>query len=455
MTKEDFIPGFIGVNRRKSADEAALCLYFASVSRYVDTIKFFDTADPERWSRLLCLMRDEKKETGSAFELNKIEWRNFVLGLSSREISVLVNQMQSDDAADFLGKLPLSAMLASLRYMRSFDRIELQRLLRYPEDSAGGIMQVELAQISVDATVSDAIKTVRSLVEDDIEILSVWVVDDQKRLIGSLLLVELLLNKETTKVKEIMEKNIAKVTPLVDQEEVASVFKKYDLMVLPVVDGDGKLLGKIVVDDVVDVLSEEAEEDAMRMGGTSSEEMLYRDEIFSTARIRLPWLSVALLCSLVSSVMLRFFEYELKRAVVLTFCLPVLTAMEGNVGTQSATILIRGFATGRIDLSCFPRILFKELCVGFLMGVIYGACAASVAVFALTDCNFYFGLVVFISMLVGMMIAAAMGVLVPSLLKWINIDPAIAAGPFVTTLNDITGILVYMTVAMLFISNIS
>jgi magnesium transporter len=187
------------------------------------------------------------------------------------------------------------------------------------------------------------------------------------------------------------------------------------------------------------------------MGGTSSEELYHRQEVVSTVRIRLPWLAVALGCSLISASLLRSFEPMLSRIGIVFAFLPVIMAMGGNVGTQTSTILIRGLATNKIELSNMPKFLYKELRVGALLGIIYGLSAGAVATFVLSNHNYAIGIVVFISMVCAGITAAGMGVFAPALLKRLDFDPAIASGPFVTSLNDISGILIYMSAAGLFL----
>lgn len=278
-------------------------------------------------------------------------------------------------------------------------------------------MQIELARVQADAQVSDAILRVRELVEEDVEVLAVWVVDTQDCLVGSVDLSDLLIHKSTQVIRSFMKTDVICVRPLIDQKEVAQLFRKYDLLTLPVVDDENHLIGRISVDDVVDVLTEEAEEDALRMAGTSTQELIHPEQVFSTARIRLPWLAVALFCSLISASLLKFFQPLLEQMVAIYAFLPVIMAMGGNVGTQSSTILIRGLATGKADLSDIPRMLFKEIRVGLIMGIFYGACAGLVATFILSSQNYVLGCVVLISMIVAMITAAALGVLAPALLK--------------------------------------
>lgn len=434
-----------------SQNDETIRQYLDSISHTADINEFFRHVESEQWPRLLRLIATPEDRAAVVFGFDKDEWQKLLPLLSAEEIAQVVQALDTDDAADLLAEIPVRERFATLRMLSQHERVQVQQLLRYPEDSAGGIMQLELALVKEDATVQDAINMVRSLVEDDIEVLSVLVVDDDRKIRGSVALVDLLLNKSTTKISTIMEKDVVQVKPLLDQEEVAALFKKYDLLSLPVVDDDDRILGQIVVDDVVHVMSEEAEEDALHMAGTTTQELLHQTDVLATARVRLPWLGIALACSLMSGFLLHVFEATVIRAVFIFSFIPVITAMGGNVGTQSATVLIRGFATGKIDLSDVPVFLYKELRVGLLMGSIYGFFAGLTGILFLSNYNIYLGIVVFFSMMAGMMTAAILGVIAPSLLKRWHFDPAIASGPFVTTLNDIAGIIIYMLIATAFI----
>jgi magnesium transporter len=316
-------------------------------------------------------------------------------------------------------------------------------------------MQIERAQVVRDATVDDAVARVRALAEDGIEVHSVYVVDEHERLVGQIPLVRLLLNRADKKVADLVEEPIARVTPDVDQEEVANLFRKYDLVSLPVVNPDGKLLGRILFDDVVDVVHEEADEDALRQGGTSAEELLYRDKVLPIARVRLPWLGINLVGSMFSAFLLHLYEPVIEQAIIIAAFVPVITAMGGNVGTQSATILTRGFATDRVQFHDIPRLLFKEFRVGVLMGVVCGAAVGLLANLVFSRGHWMLGVVVFLAMVCAMTVAATVGTLAPAAMKRMGIDPAIASGPFVTTANDIIGIVIYMSAAMLFLEHLT
>jgi magnesium transporter len=442
------------INELLEKDDEYIKQHISSIVHTADINEFFRQIDIKEWPRLLRLIENDDERAAVVFGFDKDEWKELLPSLSLQEIADVIKELETDDAADLLAEIPLPERFETLRLLSQKERVQVQQLLRYPQDSAGGIMQLELALVSDDATVQDAINMVRQLVEDDVEILSVLVVDKNRKLVGELALVDLLLNKSTTKVSDIMVKDLVSVKPLLDQEEVGAIFKKYDLLTIPVVDDFGRVLGRIVVDDVVDVLAEEAEEDALHMAGTTTEELLHQSAVFATARVRLPWLGVALGCSMVSGFLLHVFEPTFKRALIVLSFIPVITAMGGNVGTQSATLLIRGFATGKFDLSNVPTFLFKEIRVGLLMGMIYGIFAGLAAVLVLSDFNIYLGLVVFFAMMAGMMTAAILGVIAPSLLKKLGFDPAIASGPFVTTLNDIAGIIIYMFICTAFLTQL-
>ncbi|MES2503457.1 MAG: magnesium transporter [Myxococcota bacterium] len=431
-------------------NELELKAYFASLPHPADITEYLEQTDLSEWPKLLRLIEDREIRAEVVAEIDEAKWRDLLSRLQPPEIAEIIGEMESDDAADIIAKLPLPLRYETLYRLPDPKRHQVLVLLGYPEDSAGGIMQVELARVQENALVSDAIIKVRELVEEDVPVLAVWVVDKEDRLMGTIELADLLIHKSTLGIRALMKPDVICVRPLVDQKEVAQLFKKYDLLTLPVVDDENHLIGRISIDDIVDVLTEEAEEDALRMAGTSAEELIYPEQVFSTARIRLPWLAVALVCSLISASLLKLFEPLLHQMTVIYAFLPVIMAMGGNVGTQSSTILIRGLATGKSDLSDIPRALFKEIRVGLVMGIFYGFCAGFVTTFLLSDNNYALGGIVLTSMVIAMITAAALGVLAPALLRRLNIDPAIAAGPFVTTLNDITGILIYMCTAQAF-----
>jgi magnesium transporter len=256
----------------------------------------------------------------------------------------------------------------------------------------------------------------------------------------------------STRLKDIMTSDVINVRTDMDQEEVAHLVAKYNFLAVPVVDETNKLMGIITVDDVIDVMRQEATEDIYKMAGASEEEVFHTYKSFKTARLRLPWLITNLFGGVVTGYLMWLFKITLKEVIALITFIPVITGMGGNVGSQSATIVVRGFATGRIDFTTLRKVLYKEIRVGIIMGLV---CGLTIGVVAFVwHHNVYLGMVVGLAMVTAMTVAATMGVLAPAFFKKIGIDPAIASTPFVQTANDITGILIYFATATLFLTHL-
>ena len=368
------------------------------------------------------------------------------------QLTDALEEMASDDAADVLADLPEPLARGVIRALPRQDRREVETLLAYPEDTAGGLMQMELVSISETATVGQVVDAIRSGWEDVGEIFFVYVVDDDDRLVGVLNLGALLLAPNDRPIHDLMKSKIHAVTPDEDQESVARLFQRYDLVALPVVDGDGRLLGRILHDDVVDVLQEEVDEDIMHMAGATAgePELVYTDQLFRIAGVRLPWLLATLVGLAVPAVLTRGFQINFPHMDVLLPFVLVIGAMGGNVGSQSATIVVRGFATGRVDFKNLGHFLYKELVVSTLMGLACGALSGLVS--QVWHGDIMLSLTVAISMFVAIIASAILGVLVPFFFRLVKIDPAIAAGPAVTTIDDIVAIGIYYVVAILLIT---
>jgi magnesium transporter len=436
------------------ADDRTAQAFLRLLPHPADVVEALQVLPVEEWPRILRLVPDESERAEVVALLDEGERSHLLDLLEPDEIGRLVREMPSDDAADIVEELEPEERQEALDELAPIERAQVEALLTYAPDTAGGIMQIERAQVARGATVDEAVARVRALAEDGIEVHSVFVVDEHERLIGQIPIVNLLLNRADKKVTDLVEEPVARVTPDVDQEEVAQLFRKYDLLSLPVVSPEGKLLGRILFDDVVDVVHEEADEDALRQGGTSAEELLYRDKVLPIARVRLPWLGINLVGSMFSAYLLHLYEPVIEQAIIIAAFVPVITAMGGNVGTQSATILTRGFATDRVNLQDVPRLLFKEFRVGVLMGLICGACVGVLANLVFARGHWMLGVVVFGAMVCAMTAAASVGTLAPAAMKRFGIDPAIASGPFVTTANDIIGIVIYMSTAMFFLEHL-
>jgi magnesium transporter len=368
------------------------------------------------------------------------------------QLAGALGEMASDDAADVIADLPEQVARGVIKALPRRDRREVETLLAYPEDTAGGLMQMELVSIADDATVGQVVDAVRTGFEDVGELFFVYVVDDDGRLVGVLNLGALLVAPDDRPIRELMKTKIHAVTPDEDQESVARAFKRYDLVALPVVDDGGRLLGRILYDDVVDVLEEEADEDIMHIVGASAHEpeLVYTDQLVRIAGMRLPWLLATLAGLAVPAVLTHGFQVTFPHLHALVPFVLVIGAMGGNVGSQSATIVVRGFATGRIDGRNLGHFLIKELVVSAIMGAACGALSAVVA--QVWHGNPRLAATVGISMAVAIVASAILGVLVPFFFRLVRIDPAIAAGPAVTTIDDIVAIGIYYVVAILLIT---
>ncbi len=372
--------------------------------------------------------------------------------LKPDQLTEAIEEMASDDAADVLADLPEPLARDLIEALPREDRREVETLLKYPEDSAGGLMQVELVSVPETATVDQTIEAVRANAEEVSTFHFVYVVDDEHRLVGVLNLGALLLAPPDRPISELMKRNVHVVNPEVDQENVAQMFQRYDLVALPVVDDRGRLLGRILHDDVVDVLEEEADEDIMHMAGatTHEPELVYTDQVLKIAGVRLPWLLATLAGLTIPALLVWAFQISFPQMMALVPFIPVIGAMGGNVGSQSSTIVVRGFATGRVDFHNLGRFLFKELIISTLMGLACGVLSGVVAIVWHGDPML--SITVAVSMVVAIIASALMGVLVPYFFRLVKIDPAIAAGPLVTTIDDIIAIGIYYVVALALIS---
>ena len=372
--------------------------------------------------------------------------------LSHRRLGQIVDEMDSDDAADLLTGVPEDVVEKVLARIDAEDSEHLRRLLVHGEETAGGIMQAELMAVPQEATVAEAIDLVRLLGEELDYLTNVFVVDSQSKVLGQLSLKRLILANPGDTVSQVMETNFRTIPVDMDQEDVARIFQKYDLLSAPVVDGNGTLIGRITIDDIMDIIEEEVSEDILRMAGTHEDELVYRDKIWKISRLRLPWLITNLFGGLLTGYLLWLFKVALHEAIVLVTFVPVITGMGGNVGIQSSSITVRGLATGDVDLQRLGRTIFKEVRVGLLMAL---ACGLTLGVVAeLWHQNPALGVAVGSAMAAAIMVASLMGTLVPIVFKRWGVDPAVASGPFVTTANDITGILIYLSICTLLLKYI-
>jgi magnesium transporter len=365
-------------------------------------------------------------------------------GLAPETLVDLIDALDTDDAADVLADLSDEVALQVLPDLE--DTEDLTELLEYGEETAGGIMAREYVAIPPDWTLREATEEVRRSAADVDELYTAYVVDDDGMLLGTISLKQLLLSAGSVKVRDIMDPDFISVAPEVDQEEVARVVQRYDLVSVPVVDEAGRMRGRITIDDVVDVIRDEAEEDIQLMSGLTGQEETI-DTAVQVSRGRLPWLIIGLVGSGLSGTVIGAFEATLQQAVVLATFIPIVTAMGGNAAVQSAAIAVQGLGSGELWLSDAFKRIGKEMLVALLNGIVVAALlCGTVAVLGLgnvTSLVTTLGL----TMLAVSLVATTNGALIPFLLTWIGVDPASAMGPFVTTLNDILGLAIYFLIA--------
>ena len=369
----------------------------------------------------------------------------------------LIDKLDAKQIADFLKFLPPDDNVDILEIIEDEDKElnqevldnlpedifeEIQPLIEYSSDSAGGIMTSDFVAISEKATISDLLVKMREA-DDDVSISIVYALDSESRLIGTLSFREVLKAQPEKQVAEVMNEDVIAVSPDSDQENVVSLLKKYDLPMLPVVDVSSTLLGVVTFDDAMDVLSEEAEEDMTLMSGS----LVYhpvQSRVFTRLWMRLPWLIVSLFGTFVAAWVLKEFEATIIQITAAVFFIPAVTAMSGNVGIQSSTTLVRGLALGQVDFSMIFKLISKEVRTAFLIGVICGA-LITVFSFIMNDTSLNFGVTIGLAMFFSVSVSAIVGTVIPLLCDKFKIDPAFAAGPFITTLNDIITMVIYMS----------
>jgi magnesium transporter len=368
--------------------------------------------------------------------------------LDNKAISDIVTELDSDDAADLVGDLPAHRAKEVIDEVDDHVSEELEKLLPFPDDTAGGLMALEFVAVKADVTVGDAIKTIREEGREIENLYYIWVTDDFQRLVGVISLKDLVLEPEDRKVSDIMNPDVISVGVDTDQEEVANIVRRYDLVNIPVVDDYSRLVGRITHDDIIDVIEEEIDEDMSLMAGVIDQEVTEESSI-RISRARLPWLIAALFGGVFAAVVINQFEASLQAMISLSFFFPVVMAMGGNTGTQAATVVVRGLATGDIGLVNIGKRLLMELRVALINGIICGGILGLIVGFWVGD--YRLGMIVYTALFIIIILSGIIGAAVPLALKRLNVDPALAAGPFVTTSNDILSLLIYLGLTSLFL----
>ncbi|MBN1850379.1 MAG: magnesium transporter [Deltaproteobacteria bacterium] len=424
-----------------------------SLKNLIDGMRAADVADlvehlnPEERLYLFDILEPE----GAGEVLIEIEppvQGSIISDLDNKVITEIVQELDSDDAADLVGDLPAERAREIIEILKDDVSQELEKLLPYGEDTAGGIMALEFVSVKSRMTIEEAINTIREKRDEVENLYYLWVVDDFGRLAGVVSLKDLVLEPPQTIIREIMNPEVISVNVHKDQEEVYHIVKKYDLVSLPVVDDHNRLVGRITHDDILDVVEEEADEDISLMAGVIHQEIAEESPL-KISRARLPWLIVGLFGGILAAFVINQFESSLERIIALSFFFPVIMALGGNTGTQAATVAVRGLATGDISLVNIGKRLFMEMKVALINGMVCGILLGIIVGVWLMD--FWLGAVVALSLIMIVLSSGFIGAGVPLALKRFQIDPALATGPFVTTSNDVLSLLIYLGLVTLFL----
>ncbi len=381
--------------------------------------------------------------------------------INSKQIKTILSKMQSEDIAELIEELPKNLAIKIQELLNKEELSEIEEVLQYEDESAGRIMSHEFMAFNSNLTIKEARNRFKQYGEDIEMPFYIYVIDaDTQKMIGVLSLRQLLLNDENKTLKDIMEKDFIYVNPEDDQEKVANIVSEYNYLALPVLNEKHELVGIITVDDVMDVIREEATEDMLKMVGAGDDEDILLQSISENTKTRFPWLMPSWIGGLFAMLIISYFEdMMIGHKIILASFIPIVIGMGGNIGTQTSTIIVRGLSTGHVNINEFYKVIFKEIKVGMSLGIIYGTllgCLSALFIYysiasdsVLLSQDFWlkYGLTIGCSIFLSMLIGCAVASLIPILLYKLNRDPAIATGPFVTTAVDILGVLVYFLIA--------
>ncbi len=403
---------------------------------------------PEKHRQIFLLFMDPEQIAGLLQELD-IKYQHEVLQrLGIERSSSIMDLMDNDDLADMLSQLSVEVLQEYLNAMKIEESITVQNLMKYPAETAGGIMTNRFVWIRSYFTVREAVEKFKSYSEYARTIYYLYVLDENKKLVGVVSFRDLLLAEADEKVEDIMFTRLISVSVDMDQEEVANTIQKYDFTAVPVVDENQTMVGLITVDDVIDIVIQEANEDIERLSA-GGKDIDFDTKAHVAAFRRLPWLIFLLFIGLISANIISNFEYTLNTVVALTFFMTMITGMTGNTGTQSLAVVVRGLAVKDISKKRIRKLIYRELGVGLIIGITNGILIAIIAY--LWQDNAIFGLVVGGSLFLSLIIGTLAGTIIPIILYHFKIDPAIASGPLISTLNDIFSLTVYFGLASIFL----
>ena len=418
------------VDKTHPADMALIFRYFNDLEQ--DTV--------------FAMMKPSEKTVEFLNELDEAITIRIVENEAPSRIAAILEDASSNEQAYLMGLVEETYATSVIDLFKVEEQEELEEMMAYPEDSAGILMYTDVFTLHEETRAREAIAALQDQEEAEM-VFYLYAIDNEGALTGVISLRDLVTTPSDTMLKDIMTKKVQTVRPETDQEEVARIVSQYNFLAVPVIDSDEKLLGIVTVDDVVDVIREEATEDFLKMVGAGEDREILLKSSWENARIRLPWLFASWIGGIIAAYIIGVFDDVLQNTLALAAFIPVIIGMGGNVGTQSSTMIVRGLATGRVGFENSSKILFKEIRVGLILGVLYGILLGLFAIVRFLDISPILGLVVGLSICASMLIAATIGSLVPLILDRFDIDPAVATGPFVTTAIDILGVALYFIIA--------
>ena len=405
----------------------------------------------EEQAQVFSIMVEDGQAMEFLVELDDTLIANLLENETPERIATVIQESSANDQSYILGTLEEEQAQSVIELLKTEEQEEIEELMGYPEDSAGAMMTTNVFTLYQNTICRDALKSLQDQSEAEM-VFYLYITDEDDRLVGVASLRALATTPADTILKDIMVKRVHTVRPETDQEEVAQIVAQYNYLAVPVLDEDDQLLGIVTVDDVVDVIREEATEDFLQMAGAGKDREILLKSSWENARARLPWLFASWIGGIFAASIIGTFEHMLESMIALAAFIPVIIGMGGNIGTQSSTIIVRGIATGRIEIGSELKVMWKEVRVGIILGVLYGLLLGAFAKFRFIDADPMLGVVVGLSIACSMLLAVAVGTFVPMFLRKVDIDPAIASGPFVTTSIDILGVLFYFVIAEYFLS---
>jgi len=400
---------------------------------------------------LVILFRILPKDTAAEVfsYLTKVDRAHIIESLTDREISGIIDKLFMDDTVDFIEEMPANIVKKVLKNTDDNTRKMINSLLSYPDDSAGSIMTTEFVDIKKEMTVMDAIAHIRKTGVDKETIDTLYVIDSNRKLEGIVPIRKILLSDENLLIEDIMDTSFVYIYTLDDQEDVASMFKKYDYFSMPVTDSENRLVGIITIDDILDIIEEENEEDFAKMNALAPSDEEYLDSsVYSLAKQRIMWLLILMISATFTGIIIRQYESVLSSVVILASFIPMLMDTGGNSGSQSSTLIIRGLALGELEIADYPKILWKEFRVSIVVGLVL-AFINFLRIYLLERVDFIVSLTVCISLFATVVLAKVVGGMLPLIAKKFKLDPAIMAAPLVTTIVDTFALMVYFSTASL------